>query len=164
MQCYCLSTTLFHDDVAKGAAQFAKDNLDKILRILAIAKILKPRFIRLLPAKIGNRAGVPDSIDWLQQNALWLFDQYRAAITLIHGQGFEATIENEVYGCIFGNPREIVRFFEILDCKDTVSFTWDIQNLWQSGTFPSMDVYRMLKPLINYVHVKGGISDPLTHD
>jgi hypothetical protein len=38
-----------------------------------------------------------------------------------------------------------------------VSFTWDVQNFWQMGSFPSLEVYRALRPLIRYYHVKGGL-------
>ena len=38
-----------------------------------------------------------------------------------------------------------------------VSFTWDVQNLWQMGQFPSLAIYRAMRPLIRYFHVKGGI-------
>ncbi len=37
--------------------------------------------------------------------------------------------------------------------------TWDVQNQWQMGTYPSLKVYEELKPLIAYYHLKGGRSD-----
>jgi sugar phosphate isomerase/epimerase len=43
-----------------------------------------------------------------------------------------------------------------MDRRDSVFFTYDVQNLWQMGTFPTLDVYRTLKPLIGYFHLKGG--------
>jgi sugar phosphate isomerase/epimerase len=162
LRTYCLSTNLFHDDLLKGEAKFGDDNLSKVPKIIALAKLLKPRFVRLLPARLVQRAEIIDSIAWTKKNAPWMFNQYQQAISLIHQAGFEATIENEVYGCIFGNPGEILEFFDTLGNDSKASFTWDIQNLWQSGTFPSLDLYRQLKPLINYVHVKGGIKKPDT--
>jgi sugar phosphate isomerase/epimerase len=37
-----------------------------------------------------------------------------------------------------------------------VGLTWDISNLWEEGTFPSLAVYTQLQALIRMVHVKGG--------
>ena len=53
----------------------------------------------------------------------------------------------------------IVSFFDALDRPNAVALIWDVQNLWQMGTFPSLDVYRMLKPLIGMIHVKGGRAE-----
>jgi hypothetical protein len=164
MKVYCLSTTLFHDDLNKGETQFAVDNLNKISQTLSIARILKPRFIRLLPAKLANRKEVSDSIVHVKKAFPWLFNQYRQAIAMIKDAGFEVTIENEVFGCIFGSVREILGFSDELGDEYGASFTWDIQNLWQSGTFPSLNIYHQLKPLINYVHVKGGIKSQSSNE
>jgi len=35
-------------------------------------------------------------------------------------------------------------------------FTWDIVNAWKMGTYPTVEVYEALRPLLGYVHVKGG--------
>ena len=86
----------------------------------------------------------------------WLMGCYREAVGRLSEAGFGATIENECHGCIFETPEDVVQFFEILDCGDAVNFTWDVQNLWQMGTFPTMAVYERLKPLIRYYHLKGG--------
>jgi sugar phosphate isomerase/epimerase len=161
MAVYCLSTCLFHEDVAVGENRFRSEHLGRIPRVLEIARILEPRFVRLLPAKLGDRDRIPDSIGGTRRAAPWLFDLYREAISRVSDAGFEATVENEVRGCLLGTPAEIVAFFaEIADRR--VSFTWDVQNLWQCGTFPSLDVYRALKPLIAYLHVKGGIAHART--
>ena len=164
LRTYCLSTGLFHDDPLKGAAAFKADNLAKIPRIIEIAKILTPRFIRLLPAKVIDRRNIIDSIAWARTNFGWLFDHYQQAIASVHAAGFEATIENEVYGCLFGNPEEVLAFYDFLGRACPASFTWDIQNMWQSGCYPSLDTYRRLKGLIKYVHVKGGIQNAKTRE
>lgn len=66
-------------------------------------------------------------------------------------------IENEIAHSIFSTPREIREFFSALGMREKVSFTWDIANLWQMGTFPTLEVYAQLKEVIGYVHVKGGM-------
>ena len=52
--------------------------------------------------------------------------------------------------------RRLSIFFKLLDRPESVALTWDVQNLWQMGTFPTIDVYYQLKDLIHYYHLKGG--------
>ena len=60
---------------------------------------------------------------------------------------------------MFARTDEIAGFFELLDCGDALSLTWDVQNLWQMGTFPSLSVYKVLRPYLGMIHVKGGRTD-----
>ena len=55
---------------------------------------------------------------------------------------------------------EVVSFFAELNCGDAVNFTWDVQNLWQMGTFPSLAGYQQLRSLLAYYHLKGRQSEP----
>ena len=89
----------------------------------------------------------------------WLIPVYREAVDRIHRAGLSATIENEVHGCILSTPHEIVVFLEAMDRRRECCFTWDVQNLWQMGTFPTLEVYRRLKPWIGYFHLKGGRAE-----
>src|SRR5207237_198766 len=50
------------------------------------------------------------------------------------------------------------RLFDRLGLRHKFSFTWDVANLWQMGTFPTLEVYAQIKHLIGYVHVKGGLK------
>jgi hypothetical protein len=34
-----------------------------------------------------------------------------------------------------------------------------VQNLWQNGTFPTLEVYHQLRPLMGALHLKGGRAD-----
>ena len=49
-------------------------------------------------------------------------------------------------------------FFAALN-RPAARLIWDVQNLWQMGTYPSLDVYNALRPLIGMVHLKGGQSE-----
>jgi sugar phosphate isomerase/epimerase len=73
----------------------------------------------------------------------------------IFNSSFQATIENETHGSIFSRPQEVIDFFAQMNQKH-VCFTWDIQNMWECGTFPSVQAYDALHDLIRYVHLKGG--------
>jgi sugar phosphate isomerase/epimerase len=145
-----MSTVLFHDDIEKGERVFRDSNLRPLSRALEVARILRAERVRLLAARTFRGGRVRASA--------WLLEAYRGAIDQIEGAGFLPVIENEVNGCLWSRPEEIVEFFASLD-RPRARLVWDIQNLWQMGTFPSLAVYRDLRPLIGMVHVKGGMAD-----
>ena len=155
---HCLSTGLFFADVEAGEAAF-KSHLEKVGRAVEIGRILQPRMIRLLAARTSRRTEVEDSIEHIRSNHPWLVPMYAEAVDRLHEAGFRPTIENEVNNCIFSTPQEIIDFFAALDRYGKACFTWDVQNLWQMGTLPTIDVYEELKGLIGYLHLKGGRKD-----
>ncbi|HZG55924.1 TIM barrel protein [Paenibacillus sp.] len=155
---YCLSSGLFFDDLEKGEAHFRESHLGQVDRLIEAANRFKPKVVRLLSARFAERASVPDSVAYIAERYPWLLALYREAIDRIRAAGHRATIENEVHNCILSKPREIIDFFDALERKDGVTFTYDVQNLWVMGTFPTMDVYRELAPLIGYYHLKGGMA------
>ena len=155
---YCMSTVLFHADVEAGEDVFRQAHLALLDRVIAIARVLEPKLVRLLAARTIRRDDLTDSVAYLKAEHPWLIDCYREAIEKLSAAGFKVTIENECNACIFSTPDEILDFFDALDCGDAVNLTWDVQNLWQMGAFPSLDLYRRLKPLIAYYHLKGGQS------
>ena len=94
----------------------------------------------------------------LQREFPWVMGVYRDWGDEIAASGFGILIENETRGCLLGSVADVQSFFAILD-RPAARYTWDVQNLWQSGTFPSLEVYRQLQPLIGAVHLKGGRRD-----
>jgi hypothetical protein len=155
---HCMSTVLFFDEIEKGENLFRQEHLAKVGRAVEIGKILKPRFLRLLAARSAQRSAFGNGIEYIQNNSPWLFSIYRDAIAQITAGGFEATIENEVHGCLLTNADEVSAFFAELSKGTEVSFTWDVQNMWQMGTFPSLAIYQQIKPILGYFHLKGGIA------
>ncbi|MDD5261084.1 MAG: TIM barrel protein [Methylacidiphilales bacterium] len=147
LSAYCFSTILFHEPLTPGEAHFRNSALAALPRTLAVARMVKPKLIRLLDPRGSGR--FPD----------WMIGLYREAVDQISAAGFQTTIENECHDCLFGNVENIIDFFQRLDRPRTATFTWDIQNLWSNGTFPSLEVYHKLKPWMNYVHFKGGQSE-----
>ncbi len=160
---YCFSTGLFHGDIEVGEKRFREDHLDKVDHVIELAGILQPDMIRLLSARTSKRAEIEDSVEYIRTQHPWLIPLYAEAIHRLYESGFDVTIENEVRECIFSNPEEIINFFEELDCGEEICLTWDVQNLWQMGTYPTMEVYDKLKDLIGYYHLKGGQSADAAH-
>lgn len=150
-----LSTGIFYGDIEQGEDAFRAQFSEALDRTLNIVSIFKPLNVRLLSAKSSKRETFSNSVDYLQEQHPWVFPMYRDAIQRLHDAGFYVVIENEVHSTIFTHPQEIVDFFEVLDCAGKVGLTWDISNLWEEGTFPTMAVYQQLKPLISLIHLKG---------
>ena len=161
---YCFSTQLFEPEVELGEEVFRRDHLGKIDHTIEIARILQPKMIRLLAAQTSRRAEIDDSRAYLRAEHPWALPLYVEAIDLIHEAGFHTTIENETGQCILSNPTEILDFFGELGRADRVSFTWDVQNLWELGTFPSVAVYRAFRHLVRYYHLKGGQHNETCRD
>jgi hypothetical protein len=156
---YCFSTSLFSGEMEVGEKEFRRLHLDPLTRVLETASILKPRLIRLIAAQTARRRDVSNAVSYMRECQPWLLALYREAIDRIHAAGFQTVIENEVSNSICSTPREILEFFDALGLREKVSFTWDVANLWQMGTFPTLEVYTQIKHLIGYVHVKGGMLE-----
>ena len=153
---YNFSTMFFFADVANGETWFRRQYVEKVDRVVEIAHILQPTMIRLIGAEIADRDQVGDSIAYLDQYHPWLIPLYQEVIDRIAAAGYRVTIENETGRCIFASPAEVTAFFERLDRQEQACFTWDVQNMWELGTFPSLDAYEQIKPWIGFYHVKGG--------
>lgn len=152
-----LSTQLFEGAVEAGCDAWQSEYLSKIPRTIEIARVLRPRCIRLLACRTERRSEVADATAYLEQEHPWAIAMYRDAAEQVRAAGFAVLIENEAYKCIWSKPSEVVSFFERLGTD--AGYMWDIQNMWQMGTFPSLEVYRQLRPIIRQVHLKGGMSE-----
>lgn len=159
MKVYCLSSGLFFDDIEKGEAYFREKHLGAVAALIEAARRFRPSVVRLLSATFGLRKRVADSMKHMEEHHPWVIPLYREAIDRIAGAGYKVTIENEVKDNILTTPEEIVGFFTRLDRPNQTTFTFDVQNLWLMGTFPSLEVYRTLAPWIGYYHLKGGMAD-----
>lgn len=152
---YCLSSCLFHSAVELGEARFRQE-LEQIDHLLRLAAVFRPRVVRLLAAQAKAVPPGTDRIAHLRTTSPWLFGLYREAVGRLAAGGFRVVIENEVGDCFLRTPAEVLAFFAELAGGDRVRFTWDAQNLWQCGTFPTLAVYRELRPVLGMLHVKGG--------
>ncbi|MCC2686582.1 MAG: xylose isomerase-like barrel [Paenibacillaceae bacterium] len=155
---HCMSTDLFHDDLERGESHFRDTHYSRIERTLETSRILHPTVIRLLSPRMDRAGSKTDSVGRILGKFPWLIPMMQETVDRINAEGFQVTIENECERNIFSTPQEIIDFFTVLDRPSSVYFTYDVQNLWQMGTFPSVEAYRSLKPLIGYFHLKGGVA------
>lgn len=85
------STHLFKLSVEEGEDAFAA-HLRSLDHVLALARIIRPRMIRLIIAETRRRDHLPDAVAYLRAEQPWVFSMYREAIDRIHDAGFETEI------------------------------------------------------------------------
>lgn len=157
LKTYCLSTVLFGEDLALGESDYVRTTMDQAEKLRKIAQILKPQHIRLLAPQFA--AASSDRLRAALHDAPWIVKLYRDVIDGFIAGGTECFIENEVHACILSTPDDVLELFKVLGYQTGLKFTWDTQNMWQAGSYPTMDAYMRMKPLIGFVHVKGGRSE-----
>ncbi|MES3020303.1 MAG: xylose isomerase [Pseudomonadota bacterium] len=154
-----LSTALCASELEVGEAAFRRRHDATLDHVLALANILRPRTIRLISAVLKPFPGGAHVMDAVERDQPWVFGVYADMVDRIDAAGFQTLIENEPDNMILATPEGILRFFERVDRPGKVKYTWDIQNLWEAGVYPTLAVYRQLKPLIGCIHLKGGRTD-----
>lgn len=159
LKVFCVSTSTFFEDIANGESVFREKHLEQLKKTIEVAKVFEPVVVRIIAAQLPERQEGENSIDLVKEKYPWIVDVYREALQLIHDAGMTPTIENEAFKCFLSQPNEFIEFFEWLDRPEIAHLTWDVQNQWATGVFPTLDVYKTLKPLIHYYHVKGGQTD-----
>jgi len=156
LEVYALSSSLCHKDVEQGETSFHDAIEAELKQVLAVAAVLQPKSVRLLSAWSSRRAEFEDSVAHLDRHHPWIYDIYRECVDRLFDAGYTVFIENEADKNIFSTAYEIRGFFARLNRGERVRLTWDIQNLWQMGTFPTVAVYEELRSIIGYLHFKGG--------
>jgi sugar phosphate isomerase/epimerase len=158
MAVHCLSSQLFHADIAELVDGLASVHLRQARRLAELSAILRPRFVRLLAPYSARAAAMRQAIATGGREIEPLFAAMRSAIDALTAPGTAVTIENEAHDCLLGHPDAVRSFFARLE-RPQASFTWDVQNQWQNGSYPSLEAYRTLRPLVRYFHLKGGRAD-----
>lgn len=153
---YCLSSSVFFGELGDGEEAFTAEHRKRFDQIEPLIEIFEPQVVRLIAPQLKARPDDDTAVDLVAGNHPWVFDLFRDAVGRITAAGARATIENEAWRCILSRPREFTRFFSELDLGDAVNLTWDVQNQWATGVFPSLDTLDEIEPLVAYYHVKGG--------
>lgn len=141
-----------------GEAAFRTRVDQELTSCLRVAAILRPRRVRLIAPQVPQRAQVLDAVAWIRAEAPWAIAVLRDAVDRIVAAGCEPVLENEIAASCLARPSEVLDLFAAID-RPALRFTWDVVNLWQMGTAPSLTVYRQLRPVIGLVHVKGGRAE-----
>jgi len=156
LRAYCLSSRIFDDSVEQDELAFRDTHMATLRKSLAAASVLRPKYVRLIAGRMTDAAATENCVDVLKERYPWVRDVYREAVELILEAGFTPTVENEHFNCFLSTTEEFQDFFEWLSAPSEFRLTWDIVNAWKMGTYPSVEVYQALRPLLGYVHVKGG--------
>ena len=160
---HCLSTALGWADANLGEKAWRAGQEQLLQRVLHVAAILRPRYVRVLAVQIGT---AEKPVRWSYSETVaahpWLLAAYADLVRRINAAGFAACIENECRHCALATPEEVVAFFAALQplVKDGVcDYIWDVQNMWQMGTFPTLAGFQTLRPSLRLLHLKGGRAD-----
>lgn len=162
LKVHCLSSSVGYSNLADGEDAFREKHLPTLEHVLRVANILQPQVVRLLGATLLPQSPAESvmprsAMPRVEHEFPWVFTAYRQMIERVRDAGFAVGIENEVHGCILATPGDVWRFFERVG--GSAYFIYDVQNLWQMGTFPSLEVYRQLRPIMGGLHLKGGRSE-----
>jgi sugar phosphate isomerase/epimerase len=161
LKTYCLSTSLGDHDLALGEAAWIDVNHRILERVLAAAKVLKPSVVRVIAAKDTSRPqGGAGNMEMVLASYPWAPAAYDTIVARINEAGFDAVLENEAHDCIVTSPEDVLTLFAALGPKHRLKYTWDVQNMWQMGTPPSLTVLRTLLPHLGMLHLKGGRAGP----
>jgi hypothetical protein len=159
LKVFCFSTALCDSDLSAGETAFRTRHAATLDHVLKVADILEPGYIRLIAAQLTPFPSEVLPVSVVEEKFPWVFPIYRDFADRIVRSGRRALIENETSNTIFNRAEGILRFFERLERPGQVHYTWDVQNLWQMGVFPTLEVYRQLKPIIGCIHLKGGRTE-----
>lgn len=157
---HCLSTGLGWNDASIGELAW-KENEGRMLgQVLRSAEVLGPRYVRILAARdSGGGAASRSSFGQTIKANPWLAGAYADLVLRIADAGLVACIENEARNCALAAPEDVVDFFGFLRPligSTPCDYIWDVQNMWQMGTFPSLAGYEKMRPFVRSIHLKGG--------
>jgi sugar phosphate isomerase/epimerase len=159
LRVHCLSTSIGYSDPESDTdeAAFRARHEPALGNVLRVARVLRPEVVRLLAPRLAPSAG-ECAVKRLDREFPWFVSVYRDWIDRIGEAGCGVLIENEASGCVLATITDITLFLARLNHPDA-RFTWDVQNLWQRGTFPSLETYRRIAPWVGEIHLKGGRHD-----
>ncbi|UYO00218.1 MAG: TIM barrel protein [Devosia sp.] len=154
---YCLSSGLGNYPLEMGESAWRAEANSCLDRVLAVARILQPTVVRLLCAR--THEGSPQGLGDILRRYPWMAAAYADLSKRIADAGFRPLAENEAHHCVVATPRDAVDFIAACDADADLGFIWDVQNMWQVGTFPTVADVGLLMPVLAGLHLKGGVAD-----
>jgi sugar phosphate isomerase/epimerase len=160
---HCVSTSLGAMKIDEGEIAWRRTQADVLQRVLNVAAVVRPRYIRILGIQFtGARPHLPPTFDEALAAHPWMPSAYGEIMRAIDAAGYFACLENEARHCALATPDDVVKFFaalRILLADVPCSYVWDVQNMWQMGSFPSLAGYAAVRPFTEILHLKGGRAD-----
>lgn len=153
-----LSSSLGKDAIEGGEAAW-RASLAPLAGLVANARILRPRCIRLVAPSLARRAEEPEALAAIDRQS-WLMPALREAVDALAATGATVVFENESPGTVFGTPDEVLGFFARLD-RPAARMIWDVGNWWHFGCsrLPTVADALALRHLVGVLHLKGGRSE-----
>ena len=162
---HCLSTALGWTDVNIGEKSWRANQEQLLARVLRVAAIVRPRYLRVLAVRVGT---AEHPVRWSYQETVaahpWLPVAFADIVRRINAAGYAACIENEARHCALATSEDVAAFFGMLlplVGGGSCDYVWDVQNMWQMGTFPTLPMLEKLQPYLRLLHLKGGRADAL---
>lgn len=127
----------------------AVHEITRLRRIIAVAKMLETRYIRMFSyfrAEDQSPADIRDAV--MERLSLLAAEAEQAGVVLIHEN------EKDIYG---DTPERVLDILETVN-SPALRAAWDNANFVQVGVKPYTDAYAMLRPYLEYLQVKDAIA------
>ncbi|MFI5084314.1 MAG: sugar phosphate isomerase/epimerase family protein [Actinomycetales bacterium] len=123
--------------------------VERLRRVIAVAKALDARYIRIFsfyPAEGQQPADVRDAV--IERLRLLAAEAEAAGVVLLHEN------EKDIYG---DTPERVLDLLESVD-SPALRAAWDNANFVQVGTKPFSEAYALLRPYLEYLQVKDAVA------
>lgn len=131
------------------ASHPAAHEVERLRRIIAVAKALDTKYIRMFSFFRAEDKSPEDIRDAVMERLTLLAAEAEAAgVVLIHEN------EKDIYG---DTPERVLDILETVN-SPALRAAWDNANFVQVGVKPYTDAYAMLRPYLEYLQVKDAIA------
>ncbi|WP_427018536.1 sugar phosphate isomerase/epimerase family protein [Pseudarthrobacter sp. P1] len=127
----------------------AADELARLRRIIAVAKALDTKYIRIFSffrSAEQTPEGIRDAV--MERMTLLAAEAERAGVVLLHEN------EKDIYG---DTPERVLDLMETV-ASPALRAAWDNANFVQVGVKPFTEAYAMLRPYLEYLQVKDAVA------
>ncbi|HEV7167149.1 MAG TPA: sugar phosphate isomerase/epimerase family protein [Micrococcaceae bacterium] len=127
----------------------AEHEVERLRRVIAAAKVLQTRYIRIFSfyrAEGQAPADIRDAV--IERMGLLAAEALREGMVLLHEN------EKDIYG---DTPERVLDLLESVN-SPALRAAWDNANFVQVGVKPFSEAYPMLRPYLEYLQVKDAIA------
>jgi sugar phosphate isomerase/epimerase len=127
----------------------AEHEVERLRRVIAAAKVLQTRYIRIFSfyrAEGQAPADIRDAV--IERMGLLAAEALREGMVLLHEN------EKDIYG---DTPERVLDLLESVN-SPALRAAWDNANFVQVGVKPFSEAYPMLRPYLEYLQVKDAVA------